>query len=96
MFKRCEQHRLQNRHHSKLKRVREKVVKSAGPPEGSIGETFEQGRDDSMDPEDEKIEDIGAESETDLSSIPFIPDKEVCEFVVYTRFTCLTSLRHSI
>ncbi|PBK94825.1 hypothetical protein ARMGADRAFT_1011701 [Armillaria gallica] len=76
MFKRCEQHRLQNRHHSKLKRVREKVVKSAGPPEGSIGETFEQGRDDSADPEDEKIEDIGAESETDISSVPFIPDKE--------------------
>ncbi|KAK0473753.1 hypothetical protein IW261DRAFT_1503266 [Armillaria novae-zelandiae] len=76
MFKRCEQHRLQNRHHSKLKRVREKVVKSAGPPEGSIGETFEQGRDDSMDPDDEKLEDIGPESETDVSSIPFIPDKE--------------------
>ncbi|KAK0203931.1 hypothetical protein DFS33DRAFT_1335526 [Desarmillaria ectypa] len=76
MFKRCEQHRLQNRHHSKLKRVREKVVKSAGPPEGSIGETFEQGREDSMDPEDEKIEDNGAESEQDVANIPFIPDKE--------------------
>lgn len=30
-YKRCEQHRLQNRYHSKLKRVREKVVKSVGP-----------------------------------------------------------------
>jgi hypothetical protein len=30
-YKRCEQHRLQNRYHSKLKRVREKVVKGVGP-----------------------------------------------------------------
>ncbi|KAF9458176.1 hypothetical protein BDZ94DRAFT_145692 [Collybia nuda] len=30
-YKRCEQHRLQNRHHSKLKRVREKVLKTTGP-----------------------------------------------------------------
>jgi hypothetical protein len=30
-YKRCEQHRLQNRHHSQLKRVREKEVKSVGP-----------------------------------------------------------------
>ena len=28
-FRRCERHRLQNRHHSKLKRVRDKEVKSA-------------------------------------------------------------------
>lgn len=34
-YKRCEQHRLQNRHHSKLKRVREKVVKALGPEEGA-------------------------------------------------------------
>ena len=27
-YRRCEQHRLQNRHHSKLKRVREKEVKA--------------------------------------------------------------------
>lgn len=30
-YKRCEQHRLQNRYHSQLKRVREKEVKTAGP-----------------------------------------------------------------
>jgi hypothetical protein len=29
-FKRCEQHRLQNRYHSQLKRVREKGIKAAG------------------------------------------------------------------
>jgi len=34
-YKRCEQHRLQNRHHSQLKRVREKEVKSAGPEDGA-------------------------------------------------------------
>jgi LysM repeat protein len=34
-FKRCEQHRLQNRHHSKLKRVREKEEKAIGPKEGA-------------------------------------------------------------
>ncbi|KIY63371.1 hypothetical protein CYLTODRAFT_493965, partial [Cylindrobasidium torrendii FP15055 ss-10] len=39
-YKRCEQHRYQNRHHSQLKRVREKEVKIAGPPEGAIGEMF--------------------------------------------------------
>ena len=27
-YRRCERHRLQNRHHSKLKRVRDKEVKS--------------------------------------------------------------------
>ena len=35
-FKRCEQHRLQNRHHSKLKRVREKEEKAIGPKEGAV------------------------------------------------------------
>jgi hypothetical protein len=34
-YKRCEQHRLQNRHHSQLKRVREKEVKTAGPEDGA-------------------------------------------------------------
>ncbi|KAF8957393.1 hypothetical protein BDZ97DRAFT_109410 [Flammula alnicola] len=34
-YKRCEQHRLQNRHHSQLKRVREKEIKSVGPEEGA-------------------------------------------------------------
>jgi hypothetical protein len=31
-YRRCEQHRLQNRYHSKLKRVREKESKAKGPP----------------------------------------------------------------
>ncbi|TFY75122.1 hypothetical protein EWM64_g8889, partial [Hericium alpestre] len=31
-FRRCEQHRLQNRHHSKLKRVRDKEHKAVAPP----------------------------------------------------------------
>lgn len=35
-YKRCEQHRLQNRYHSQLKRVREKEVKKVGPGEGSV------------------------------------------------------------
>ena len=30
-YKRCEQHRLQNRHHSQLKRVRERETKGVGP-----------------------------------------------------------------
>lgn len=30
-YKRCEQHRLQNRHHSQLKRVREREIKGVGP-----------------------------------------------------------------
>ena len=34
-YKRCEQHRLQNRHHSQLKRVREKEVKGVGPEKGA-------------------------------------------------------------
>lgn len=34
-YKRCEQHRLQNRHHSQLKRVREKDVKAVRPEEGA-------------------------------------------------------------
>lgn len=32
-YRRCEQHRLQNRYHSKLKRVREKESKAQGPPD---------------------------------------------------------------
>ncbi|KAF5336376.1 hypothetical protein D9611_006716 [Ephemerocybe angulata] len=35
-YKRCEQHRLQNRHHSKLKRVREKEEKAVGPKEDAV------------------------------------------------------------
>lgn len=31
LYKRCEQHRVQNRHHSSLKRVREKAAKVVGP-----------------------------------------------------------------
>ena len=34
-YKRCEQHRLQNRHHSQLKRVREKEIKGVGPEKGA-------------------------------------------------------------
>jgi hypothetical protein len=33
-YKRCEQHRLQNRHHSQLKRVREREIKGVGPEKG--------------------------------------------------------------
>lgn len=35
-YKRCEQHRLQNRHHSQLKRVREREVKGVGPEKGAV------------------------------------------------------------
>ncbi|KAF6745719.1 hypothetical protein DFP72DRAFT_924909 [Ephemerocybe angulata] len=35
-YKRCKQHRLQNRHHSKLKRVREKEEKAVGPKEDAV------------------------------------------------------------
>lgn len=35
-YKRCEQHRLQNRHHSQLKRVREKEVKAVEPEDVGI------------------------------------------------------------
>ena len=34
-YKRCEQHRLQNRHHSQLKRVREREIKGVGPEKGA-------------------------------------------------------------
>ena len=33
-YKRCEQHRLQNRHHSQLKRVREREVRGVGAEKG--------------------------------------------------------------
>lgn len=34
-YKRCEQHRLQNRHHSQLKRVREREIKGVGSEKGT-------------------------------------------------------------
>ena len=34
-YKRCEQHRLQNRHHSQLKRVREREIKGVGSEKGA-------------------------------------------------------------
>ena len=34
-YKRCEQHRLQNRHHSQLKRVREREIRGVGPEKGA-------------------------------------------------------------
>lgn len=50
-YKRCEQHRLQNRHHSKLKRVREKEVKKVGPaPDEPVTEEFKN-----WTPEGEKL-----------------------------------------
>jgi hypothetical protein len=41
-YRRCEQHRLQNRHHSKLKRVREKEVKAqaAALASGELNKEF--------------------------------------------------------
>ncbi|VDC07400.1 unnamed protein product [Peniophora sp. CBMAI 1063] len=38
-YRRCEQHRYQNRHHSKLKRVRDKEEKGLLQPEPSSGQT---------------------------------------------------------
>ena len=35
-YKRCEQHRLQNRHHSQLKRVREREVKGIASEKGAL------------------------------------------------------------
>lgn len=61
-FKRCEQHRYQNRHHSQLKRVREKEVKTAGPPEGAVGEMF--GMRLSVTPPPDNQDDQSMEPET--------------------------------
>ena len=63
-YKRCEQHRLQNRHHSQLKRVREKEVKAVGPGEKAT---------ERMDKEKEKQEAMQATvalgKETGISSM---------------------------
>lgn len=37
-YRRCEQHRAQNRHHSQLKRVREKELKAPNPPPAPVPE----------------------------------------------------------
>lgn len=49
-YKRCEQHRLQNRYHSKLKRVREKVVKAIGP-NGEELEVMDEGDENEKEKE---------------------------------------------
>ncbi|KAF9029147.1 hypothetical protein BDZ89DRAFT_1065672 [Hymenopellis radicata] len=80
LFKRCEQHRLQNRHHSQLKRVREKEVKSVGPPEGSVGETFEIGRDSQSVQEDADADDDDADEQPAIDyEAEYIREKERAE-----------------
>lgn len=39
-YRRCEQHRVQNRHHSKLKRVREKEMKVQAAAQAGTGDEF--------------------------------------------------------
>jgi hypothetical protein len=43
-YRRCERHRLQNRHHSKLKRVRDKEVKSTPLRDSQDPESAEGGK----------------------------------------------------
>jgi hypothetical protein len=78
-YRRCERHRLQNRHHSKLKRVRDKEVKST-PLRGDDPESVESGRSrtravESSYPNEDAFETEGAGmSEVCPSlSIPSIP-----------------------
>ncbi|KAH6908832.1 hypothetical protein BKA70DRAFT_1426714 [Coprinopsis sp. MPI-PUGE-AT-0042] len=72
-YKRCEQHRLQNRHHSKLKRVREKVVKALGP-EGGVQtipiDPALRSRSASLAPEEE-VEGVG---QLDEGSAPLLKE----------------------
>ena len=56
-YKRCEQHRLQNRHHSQLKRVREKEVKAGGPEEAMlVGTSPETEADGSVEKDEQDKE----------------------------------------
>src|ERR1700723_2956337 len=63
-YRRCEQHRLQNRHHSKLKRVREKEVKAQARSRWAEGAA----PDNTQDP--------GAESPPSPPAIPLIKERE--------------------
>ncbi|TFK68545.1 hypothetical protein BDN72DRAFT_675058 [Pluteus cervinus] len=54
-YKRCEQHRLQNRYHSQLKRVREKVVKNF-----KRGDAHEEEEEEEEETNDESAEFVSA------------------------------------
>ena len=62
-FRRCERHRLQNRHHSKLKRVRDKEVKST--PLGS---------ESTQDPE--SLESVNGRSRTGVVELSYPNEDE--------------------
>ncbi|KAJ7594976.1 hypothetical protein C8J56DRAFT_928129 [Mycena floridula] len=66
-YKRCEQHRLQNRYHSKLKRVREKVIKAAGPGDASTSDAASK-KDADGEGEDEPEVDEPHEETTEVQN----------------------------
>jgi hypothetical protein len=66
-YRRCERHRLQNRHHSKLKRVRDKEVKSA-PLRGESTEDAETAESGSRKDKATAIEPLYTSDPLDLDA----------------------------
>ncbi|KAK7061120.1 hypothetical protein VNI00_000856 [Paramarasmius palmivorus] len=61
LYKRCDRHRLQNRKHGKLKRVREKVVKEKGPDDDGDGDEESIDADAILQDDSEPFDDEAAE-----------------------------------
>ena len=95
-YRRCERHRLQNRHHSKLKRVRDKEVKST-PLRGETTqdpESVESGR--SYPNEDRNLDAFALETEGAGISEVCLPFPILCmpTMVPMSRTTSTRALSH--
>jgi hypothetical protein len=105
-YRRCERHRLQNRHHSKLKRVRDKEVKST-PLQGETTqdpESVESGRSKTR-----AVESSYPNEDRNLDTFPFETEglgmSEVClplsilsilTMVPMSRTTSMRALSHPL
>jgi hypothetical protein len=102
-YRRCERHRLQNRHHSKLKRVRDKEVKSTPLRETTqVPESVESGRsttravESSYPNEDRNLDAFALESdETGMSEVCLAPSVlSIPTTVPTSRMTSTKALSH--
>ncbi|KAF9549069.1 hypothetical protein CPC08DRAFT_769150 [Agrocybe pediades] len=80
-FKRCEQHRLQNRHHSHLKRVRRKANKSIQGGEEDDNDDDSEGQE-SPSAEDQQVQ--NSETTTISSSFSLVTQDQPHDQIMYT------------
>ena len=97
-YLRCERHRIQNRHHSKLKRVRDKESK-AQALEGwvaAVGAQAAATRTSSEEPHDDTDSLFGDDDQGRQSSVDHTAlDVQVIMFIIHKRMLSHSRIRYS-